>query len=55
MIHNITFLNFKTIDDYLKLQNRFARYDERQNPIDDSYNEVVKQDFKNGGGYRWRL
>lgn len=42
----ITFLDFKTEENYLALQNKFARYDTRNNPYEDNYQKVVKYDFK---------
>lgn len=41
----ITFLDFKTEENYLALQNKFARYGEHNNSIEDDYKKVIKNDF----------
>lgn len=41
----ITFLDFKTEENYLALQNKFARYGEKNNLPEDDYKKVVKNDF----------
>lgn len=41
----ITFLDFKTEENYLRLQNKFARFGEKNNIIEDDYEKVIKEDF----------
>ena len=42
----ITFIDFNTEKDFLALQNKFAVYDERENPYEpEVYTNVIKQDF----------
>lgn len=41
----ITFLDFKTEENYLALQNKYARFGEQNNVIEDDYQKVVKDGF----------
>ncbi|MHB1106987.1 MAG: hypothetical protein ACYCZ2_11545 [Lutibacter sp.] len=41
----ITFLDFKTEENYLKLQNKFSRLGKENNLPEDDYQKVVKDDF----------
>ncbi len=43
---SITFQDFASELNYLKLQNRFAFYDTRSVPNEDTYTKVIKKDFE---------
>ena len=45
MFLTVQFDDFRNKEQFLKLQNRFQKYDERSNPTEDHHEKIVTKDF----------